>query len=351
MPFLSAFLDEGIDYARREHPKALKNWLSRAEPRHASRMRIKLLDDNRPLEEMLAEADRVVATVKDMFMREHRGLLGPLKRALQDDLGIHFVQGEAVGTLHAALQNTGMPMDEISSLSWEELGPYLREAMIEYGSDMTRLLSELGIVRDLDADAYAARGAAQPLSATTYRDFKSERFYGSVARRVSPGRDSVGVVLTSVLSAVNAARVIVPKVDEGNDVAAFKIRFVILYHAAASLQKFVTEHRTRVRQSQPPFLRPDAAERMEALLAASHVRSVYKKTLRNHLVHYDLKPKVMKRIAPCLVPELPLHGLVEAHTSGQSLAEVAEEVERGLDLVANELRALMPESLTPRGTL
>ena len=112
MPFLSAFLEEAIDYAKRENPKALEGLRSRVGSRYASRTRIKLLDDNRPLEKLLAEADCVVATVKDMFMIEHRGFLGPFKRAVQTDLGIHFVRGEAVGTLHAALQNTGIPIDE-----------------------------------------------------------------------------------------------------------------------------------------------------------------------------------------------------------------------------------------------
>jgi hypothetical protein len=237
-------------------------------------------------------------------------------------------------------------------MSWEKLGLRLKATTTDYGSDMVKLLSELGIVRNLNTAAYATEGSSQPpLPATRYRNFKSGRFYESAARKVSPGRDSVGAVLTSVLSAVNAARVIVPKVDEDNDVAAFKIRFVILYHAAASLQKIVTKHRTSVRQSSAPFLQSDAAEQVEALLAASPVKSVDKKTLRNHLVHYDLKPKVMKRLAPLLVPDLPLHGLVEAHTSGQPLAELADEVERGLDLVADGLHGLMPEDLAPRGTL
>jgi hypothetical protein len=52
------------------------------------------------LDELLAEADELAAIVKDLFMRDHRGVLGPLKRVLQKDVGVHFIHGEVVGTIH-----------------------------------------------------------------------------------------------------------------------------------------------------------------------------------------------------------------------------------------------------------
>jgi len=74
-------------------------------------------------------------------------------------------------------------------------------------------------------------------------------------------------------------------------------------------------------------------------------------TLRNHLFHYDLNETTNKRIAPSLVPDLPLCGLVEAHTAGRSLADVAADVEVGLERVSEGFGSLLPQPLTPQGTL
>lgn len=123
-----------------------------------------------------------------------------------------------------------------------------------------------------------------------------------------------------------------------------KIGFVSLFHAALSLQWFLDKNRGT------SLLHEDAVQRIKSIVVADAVRSVRKKsTLRHHLFHYDLKPKVKKRIAPLLDPHLPLYGLVEAHTSGKSLSEIAQDVDRGLDLVSNGLRALLPPKLTPQG--
>ena len=58
-----------------------------------------------------------------------------------------------------------------------------------------------------------------------------------------------------------------------------------------------------------------------------------------------------KRIAPLFVPDLPLCGLVEAHAAGRSLTDVATEVGRGLDRASEGLTSLLPQPLTPQGTL
>jgi len=237
MPFSSAFLYESIRYTKRERPESLRELRSHQDLLRASRMRMKLLDgDPRTLDELLAEADELVAIVKDMFMRDHRGLLGPLKRLLQKDVGIHFIREEVVGTIHVALLNAGITGRTLSGLSWDDLNQYLYDTSVGFGTDTAQLLSELGILEGLDIDSYASESAPeQPVPPPRYCDRRSEAFYGFVARQAAPGRAGGGVVLMSILSQVNTARVVVPLLAEQNEIAAFKIRLVSLFHAAVSL--------------------------------------------------------------------------------------------------------------------
>jgi hypothetical protein len=344
MPFMSAFLYESIRYTKREKPESLRELHSHQDLLRASRMRMKLLDgDPRTLDELLTEADELVAVVKNMFMRDHRGVLGPLKRLLQKDVGIHFIRDEVVGTHHVALLNAGITPRTLSGMSWDGLDQYLYDTSGGVGTDTAQLLSELGILQSVGVDSYPSESATgQPLSPPQYCDRRSEVFYGSVARQAAPGRDGVGVILTSILSQVNTARVLVPLVAAHNEIAAFKIRLVSLFHAAVSLQNLLDKDR------RTPFLHPDAVQRLRAILGTDVIRRVRRrKALRHNFVHYRIEDHVAERLSP----GLPLSGLVEALTSGDSLAATADEVNIGLDLVSDGLFSLLPQPLTPEGTL
>ena len=83
---------------------------------------------------------------------------------------------------------------------------------------------------------------------------KSRRLYESVARRVAPGQYETSIPFTWMLSQINVARVIVPLIAKQNDVAALKIRFVILYQNALSLQNLLEEERAG------SFLLPNALD-------------------------------------------------------------------------------------------
>jgi hypothetical protein len=87
------------------------------------------------LDELLAEADELAAIVKDLFMRDHRGVLGPLKRVLQKDVGVHFIHGEVVGTIHVGLLNTGITSRTLFGRSWDDLSEYLHDTSVGFGTD------------------------------------------------------------------------------------------------------------------------------------------------------------------------------------------------------------------------
>ncbi len=261
-----------------------------------------------------------------------------MKRLLQPDLGLLFFEDEIVCTTHVAFLNLGLTKKGLSgsSLSLDNLGPHLRDRMVDIGEYVGLLLRKLG--EDTCAPGRASEASLDPVR---YRDVKSKGFYGSIAARVAPGHERIGILLTQMLSQVNTARVLAPKIA-GQREAALKIGFVSLYQTALGLQKLLEEERDS------PFLKPEAVEVIGETLASAKVQDVLAgRGLRNNLVHYG----VGKRTAPLLSSSLPLYGLVEAHMDGETFDCLASKVEAGLDTVSRGLRDLLPRMPSSCGQL
>lgn len=339
MPFLSAFAYESARYFGRKNPVVAQALKQQEEMLVASRMRAKITEDKyRTSAEVLDNANELAKINSGWFTEAHRGILGAFKRPLQPEVGVYFVRDEVVCTTHVAFSNLGLTKEALSdaSLSMENLGPHMRDRMVPVESYTAMLLDNLGL------SANASEGATEvPLPEVRHRDMKAGRLYDPIVERVAPGRSSVGILLTWILSQVNTARVLVPSIVGRNEAAAFKVRFVSLYQAALSLRRLLEEEREN------SFLRPDARERIADVLSLNSVRSVLaERDLRNDLFHYG----VGRRIAPYLDARLLLFGLVEARTNGKSYATVARDVGLGLDLVSGGLQDLLPRMLPSRGT-
>lgn len=341
LPFLSAFVSESAAYVRREGLVPVPNLQPHENLLRTSRQRLKLLDnDRKSFEEILQGASNLAAINSHWFYDRHRGILAPLKWLLQRDLGVWFMGGEPICTTHVLFLNMGITEEALaaSSLSLKNLGAYLGNTTEDFGRYMRLLHDLLGVDARRPDDAFNA-----PKTAMRFRNFKSERFYGAIARHVAPERIPVCILLTSILSQVNIARVVVPMVAGDNEVAALKVGFVSLFHAASSLQKLLDQDRV------DRFLIPDAAQRMSSILGNRSVKNVRKnRALRNTLIHYRVEPGVSTRLSS----EPPLFGLVEACSSGKkTLASAANDVKVGLDDVSIGLRELIPPSITASGTI
>jgi hypothetical protein len=341
MPFISAFTYESSEYIKRKDPAMVRTLEPHRDLLRASRLRLKLLDDSRKsFDEVLDNASELAAVSSGWMTEDHRGLLGPLKRLIQPDLGIYFAQEEVFCTTHVAFLNLRLSKEALaaSSLSLANLGPYLRDTSEDFGRYVALLLRKLGMSTEVSD---SARGV--PMPPIGFRDLKSKRLYGEMARRVAPNRVPVCLLLIALLSQVNTARLLVPTIAEHNEVAAFKVRFVSLFHAASSLQELLDQDR------EGPLLHPDTAGQIEAALIPDPVQNVLRnRFLRNNLVHYG----VHKSTASQLSAKLPLlFGLVEALAEGRSLSTVANDVELGLNHISEMLGRFLPERLTPQETL
>lgn len=195
MPFLSAFIFESSEYIKRKDPAAVRALEPHRDLLRTSRLRFKLLDDNRKsFDEVLDNASDLAAVNSGWMMEDHRGLLGPLKRLIQPDLGVFFAQTEMFCTTHVAFLNLGLSKEALaaSSLSLANLGPYLHDTSVDFGRYLAFLLHKLDMGTDVSD---SARGV--PLPPAGFQDLKSKRLYRTMARRTAPHRVPVCLLLQS----------------------------------------------------------------------------------------------------------------------------------------------------------
>lgn len=340
MPFLSALVYESAKYIEQMAPSEVQMLNLDEEMLLASRMRVKLTEDKyRSSAEVLENAYELVAINSAWFLEGHRGLLGLLKRLIQPDLGIYFMHGELICTTHVAFLNLGLTKEKLvdSSLSLNNLGPHMRDKTVDVGKYVRLLLSKLNV-----DNRNSKLETEDPLPPIQDRDIKSKHFYELIARQVAPDQARISILVTQMLSQINTARVVVPRIAGDNEVAALKIGFVSLFQTASSLRKLLEE------EQNSSFLQLGAMEQIRAMLEADPVRSVQEnRGLRNNLIHYG----VSKRVSSYLTADLPLYGLIEAHTDGKPFADVANDIRLGLDCVSKGLQEMFADALTPKATL
>ena len=125
LPFLSMFVSESATYMTEEGLISVEDLRPHSAFLEASRQRAKLLDDKyRSVDAVMRDDRALTATTSRWFDEEHRGVLGPIKRLLQCDLGIYYIDGELLSTTDVAFLNIGLTKQAIatSTLSLRSLG-------------------------------------------------------------------------------------------------------------------------------------------------------------------------------------------------------------------------------------
>lgn len=340
MPFLSSFVLDSAEYMRRNATAGDEllqphQWLIRS-----SRMRLKPLEvKNKPFEKVLYEIGGLVEINTRWYVDDYPRVVKFLRRlilpdARVPDMGVQFVGDEVFSTTHVSSINIGLTREAIEefSLDLNNLGKYLRDMSRGIGRYTKTLAETLGVSTEA-----TDRSSDTPPPTLSYADYLSKDFFEQLSPSIS-SNPAVCTLVTALLSQVNVARLLVPVAAGGNELAAFKLRLLSLYHATVTLGRLLGEDR------RAPLLRPGAHDLIRAALTSPHAQGIRKsRLLRNALIHYGVED----REAAHLSPGLPLSGFIEAHTKGRTPAEVELDVELGLDHVSENLRYLMPEEITP----
>lgn len=339
MPHLTAFAVDSAAYLKRwgsTAPSALSPFEQLLQ---RSRLRLKLLDDSRQsFEETMQRMEHLASLNSRWFMEPHRGVLGPLKRLLQTDLGLYFLEGHVVCTTHVSFLNMGLDEELIAQLSLGTLGPYLRETTTAIGRYTGLLFNLLGG----DSSLLLQKPTTSSALTIAFRDVRSERFYDSVAARIAPGQHAISILTTSILSLVNGARFFLPIATGRNHEFIFKARFVTLFHVVSSVRQLLDQNNSH------HWLLPAAARQLEEMLDCEILRFVGKhRGLRNTLMHYGID----RHTSSHLSSTLPYFGLVEALGSGVSFEVLAGDTDIGIQRVSDSLRSLLLPDLVPSGIL
>jgi hypothetical protein len=247
------------------------------------------------------------------------------------------------------------------ALSFDNLGDYIRETSEDYGRYLSNLYvsladeishgNEIGVdyVNQLLAlgESFSLVCGREQVDASLideslsipYWDVHSEPFYEQLAKTRGPEQTAAFILVLAALSQINAARILIPKVSEGNNVAGLKARFLYLYHAVHTLNILSNQ------DQRSQLLYPQALAHIREALGNKSVRKIRKMAeLRNNLIHYGID----RHITPRLSEDLPLYRLIEAHTNGRSFANLWDDVSIALDHVAVALHPLLPNDIASR---
>lgn len=239
------------------------------------RARSKLFDDAGKLPEVIRQQKLVDAFNVRVFRGSHTGLLAPLKRWLQPDMGIFFLDQDLVGSSHIGTLNFGYDDGIFSDPGVRALPPAeeLREFSRDVGAFIARAVKLLGGSPDLKSGA--------PLAASiSAEDHKSAKLYGAIAEKLGLPDRHLASLIVGATSQVNfTSRIIAPALRSS---LAMRLRFLSWYHAVTGL-RLLGAH-----------LRGGHGHRIGSMLGAALGREGARRAkkmraLRNHLAHYSLE--------------------------------------------------------------
>ena len=186
---------------------------------NASRHRAKLLDHtDKSIEEITGELITIAKEQRKFFLERHSGLLGPLKRAIQPDMGLSIYNSHIFTTTHSTIFEFGGKFD-LTAKSYafgEAIGFYIASLLNLFQIEIPSSVEPADLlvkfeIRDIKYEALYGRG---PLD-TTRMDF------------------AAGLML--MLANLNFAYYISPGLAPSNSHALFRMKVITAFHANSNI--------------------------------------------------------------------------------------------------------------------
>jgi len=186
---------------------------------HASRHRAKLLDHTgKTIEEVAGELVTIAKGQRKKFLQPHKGFLGPVKRALQPDMGLSIYNNHIFTTTHSTIFEFGGNLD-LTAKSFA-----FGEAIGFYTASLLNLF-QIQIPSSVeDADLPGT---------IEMRDIKYEALYGRGQLGATRIDFSAGLIL--ILANLNFAYYILPGLLPSNCHALFRMKFITAFHANSNM--------------------------------------------------------------------------------------------------------------------
>jgi hypothetical protein len=242
-----------------------------------SRHRAKLLDDSKKsIDEVVSEIAEIARQHRKRFFEPHTGILGPVKRLIQPDLGLYIYEGHVFSTTHAIDFGFGPNVDpSVVAFSFgKAIGAYL--------SSLIFLLESYG------GKPFGPSALSDEIE---MRDIKYKALY----QRGSLGnlRLDYAAGLVLVLSNLNYVHYILRTVLPARSLTLFRLKFLTAYHANAS----ITMIQNRIMGSGPPS--EEIQQVFRSALGNDESRWLRKRgKLRNLLTHYLVEESLANELPP-----------------------------------------------------
>jgi hypothetical protein len=333
VPFLSLFVVETHNYLQSTLP-AYAIALSKTHERiiRSSRMRTKFFDDSaKRVEGMFELLSWIEQFHHEWHIGSHKGFLAPIKKALQDDLGIFVYDGHIIGSTHTGLLNLGFEIGDLPTTKKEisaTIGSLSRSVGVEIGSYIARLSQWPEFAFDRSNTSYFAYKIAD--EKLGYKDERSTRYFSSIFN--GAGVTEIYISLLLFLATINFLGYIFKQLVIDSPVTLFKLKFITLHHLSSSLEKLRNYY-------YPKGVLTDRSKKyFQAILEDKDLESIKRQSLlRNILVHY----KIDGLPDNSLSYTAKLYGLVEYFVNGATY----DDVNRKLDDQITRVSLLLEEWL------
>lgn len=325
MPYLSLFTVETYNYLQANFPQHANSILQEhKEIINASRMRVKLFDDtDKHVDGILELLKWIMEFSKEWHINGHVGLLAPLKRCLQDDLGVLFYDGHVIGSTHGGLFNAGYEKKDLPTTSHkisDVLVPLSRSIGVALGQYLGQLCSLPEFAPNNIESVFLYNIEEEKMK---YKDEKADKYFSTVFN----GSKTVDMnfSLLMFLSTLNFMQYLFGNVVVGTPPTLLKLKFITLYHLISSLEKLKKYfYSTGMLSNDSKIYFQEILEEEELMLLTKQ------KALRNILMHYSIRgiPEISLNISE------DLFGLLQYYFDGKTYSEIDEMLNRQISRIS-----------------
>lgn len=329
VPYFSLFIVEADSYLSKNLPDykdSLTNEIRAIIT--AARMRVKFFDDtHKGVSGTFDILDWISRFHEEWHINRHKGLLSPIQRHLQDDLGIFFYGPHIIGSTHTAVLNLGYSQDDLPEKS-EEISSQIKQLSLSVGEGIGSYVSNILTLPEfptIEAD-FGNFEYNIVDDSLKYKDEKSEIILSRIFN--GPTSEPVNLSLLLFLTQVNYLQYILADAVSPKHYTLFKIKYVLLYHLTSSLERLQSDNASN------GLLTNRSIEYIERITLDPLLRElVSKRQFRNILVHYGIP----KSLNAELSQSTELYGLTEHFFNGSSYEQILNSVNAQISRISSIL--------------
>jgi len=259
----------------------------------------------------------------ELFIGKHRGILAPLKKFLQCDLGLYTINGKFYSSSILALLNLGF--DETTFPSIENFeNNQTKNTFFDFGKSIGEYFGSIINMLDLKDIRYEFDENVLKGYKFDSIDKKSEKFFSSIFNN-KPCITINWILFTLYLSLSFTENILLPILPV-NSIASLKIKFMTLYHLVDSLKTFQSIYRPQ------KILTPFSENKLASIFDDKELNSLVKKRkFRNVLVHYELDETFLETFANVN----DISGFIEYYFKDESISSLTKVLNQKLLYVYN----------------